>query len=221
MINYLLKKEAYYKQLCGQSLEVDFDLFQKQTLKLHCLAVDSSSMAIKRRVAFPFKVKKPGEVVFSLSSPLSDPEVKDLPIAIATRSAATEAEEPLIFAKPSLETQVLGVFSPPEAEPSLVFNEQKGVERNQLIISNEVSLSKFRNFPEIAIAGGSNSVNDGPWVSDAAYLSPGDRIRVQLRSASEYQTETSALLAISSQNPVFKVSTRGQMMFPIYLVLSQ
>jgi hypothetical protein len=73
--------------------------------------------------------------------------------------------------------------------------------------SNLVTLGGINAPAPISIAGGSYSVNAGPYVAGASTVRNGDTVRVRLRSSGEANTTTNATLTVGGVSDTFSVTT--------------
>ena len=77
----------------------------------------------------------------------------------------------------------------------------------ELYVSNPVTPTEIAGQTALSITGGEYSINNGPFISDAWAISPGDSVVVRIRSSSVPMTRVSATLTIGGISGTFHVTT--------------
>jgi len=90
-----------------------------------------------------------------------------------------------------------------------VFSPQTDVELNTVITSNTITVSGINTVTNISIAGGTYSINGGPYTSTPGIgtVNDGDNVTVQVLSAGSYNKKTTATLTIGGVKGAFSVTT--------------
>jgi hypothetical protein len=94
----------------------------------------------------------------------------------------------------------------PSDELKLV--DQTGVEINQTITSNIITVSWISSATTISIIGGKYSINGGTYTSASGKVNQGNTVTVQLISSAYYDAEADAILTIGDKTDTFAVKTR-------------
>jgi hypothetical protein len=102
---------------------------------------------------------------------------------------------------------VTAIFTFDTTPNQFTFTGQSNITLNTPVISNSITLSGINTASPISITGGTYSINNGEFTSEAGTVSNGDSVRVQLTSAIAYSTLTSATLNIGGVNGTFNVTT--------------
>ena len=109
---------------------------------------------------------------------------------------------------------LLGLGAVSDAAPNpFAFDPQSGVGVSAVVTSNEIVVAGITVPATIAISGGRYSVNGGAFTGAAGTVSDGDRVALQLTSASTLSTTSTALLTIGATQGSFSVTT--ETMLPI------
>lgn len=87
------------------------------------------------------------------------------------------------------------------------FTAQNDVALNTWLVSEEITVSGINSATQVQISGGEYSINGAGYTSQAGTVSEGDKIKVRLKSNTDYQTSTTATLTIGDKQASFVVAT--------------
>jgi hypothetical protein len=90
---------------------------------------------------------------------------------------------------------------------AFTFSEQTGVATGVTVTSAPIIVSGVNTTSPISIAGGSYSINDGAFTSQAGTVVAGDEVRAQLTAATTVSTTTEAVVTIGGVSGAFAVTT--------------
>ena len=109
-----------------------------------------------------------------------------------------------------------GVCIPPDTTPDqFEFTDQTGVALNNLVESNEITVTGINNSAILTISGGEYSIEGGDYTSTATSVNNGQRIRVRQTSSASFSTTTNATLTIGGVSDTFSVTTIGPPQYTI------
>ncbi|MGB5217861.1 MAG: CFI-box-CTERM domain-containing protein [Smithella sp.] len=95
--------------------------------------------------------------------------------------------------------------TPPD---QFTFTDQTHVALNTTYTSNTITVSGIHAAAPISITGGTYSINDGDYTSEAGAVNNGDMVTVQVVSSGDFETTTDATLTIAGVSDTFSVTTR-------------
>jgi hypothetical protein len=105
-------------------------------------------------------------------------------------------------------------ISPPEIQDltpnTFYFIPRENLALNTHITSNQITVSGITGEVQIAIIGGTYSVNGAPFTSEPSMVTDGQTVRVNAVSAGTYSTTTEAIVTIGWMNGVFSLTTRAR-----------
>lgn len=88
------------------------------------------------------------------------------------------------------------------------FTDQTHVALNTTYTSNTITISGIHVAAPISITGGTYSINDSNYTSEAGEVNDKDKVTVQLMSSGDFETTTEATLTIAGVSDTFSVTTR-------------
>jgi hypothetical protein len=77
------------------------------------------------------------------------------------------------------------------------------------VISNSIILTDFDTPTDISVTGGDYSVNSASFSSSLGTYSPGDSVRVRVRSSDQFSTSAQAILTVGGVTANFTATTRN------------
>ena len=102
-----------------------------------------------------------------------------------------------------------------DARPDgFIFSDVIDVAVDDDILSNEIVVSGVNVATEVTIENGAFSINGSPYSSEPAMVEDGDRVRVMIRSSSDYSTIVSSLLVIGGMSDTFSAMTIDEPVSP-------
>lgn len=94
------------------------------------------------------------------------------------------------------------------APDPFMFTDVTGVDPNTVQTSNQISVNGINAAASVSIAGGTYSINGGPFTSAAGTVSDGDMVRVQHTSSASFEADVDTTLTIDVESDTFTSTTR-------------
>ena len=100
--------------------------------------------------------------------------------------------------------------APPDITPDqFTFTDRTGVTRNTAITSNIITVTGINAATPISVAGGTYSINGGPYTSANGIVINGNTVTVRQISSPNYYTITNATLTVGGVSDTFSVTTEA------------
>jgi len=130
---------------------------------------------------------------------------------LASSTPATQTCATLSISTMSGQFCATTIVSTPDTVPNAFgFNSQSGIAPSTAVTSNVITPSGYDTPTNISVAGGSYSINGGPFVTTAGTLSPGQSVAVRQTSSASYGTTTTTTLTIGGVAGTFVTTTGPQ-----------
>ncbi len=159
----------------------------------------------------PFRVKASGQVKLSAMRFPDSSNSTSFPSAVTRQRDGGNTQEikPLVFKSSETEGSLIGFLTPEGNSQLLAFQNKDNVDLDTQIISNEITLNEFQRFPQISVRNGQYSINGGEWTDRDQNISPGDKLRVQVKSANDFLTASTVTILIGEVSGSFVATTRA------------
>ena len=107
-----------------------------------------------------------------------------------------------------LEDLLISLPNPDITPDQFTFTNRTGVARNTAITSNIITVTGINAATPISVAGGTYSINGGPYTSADGTVINGNTVTVRQISSPSYYTMTNATLNIGGVSDTFRVTTQ-------------